>query len=163
MALIEIVQGPSKWDLMLAFFDKHPSGMHGIRKVQFTLVTDEVFSLELTSIKRAAYPSPGPWKLGGHAHAPLPKGYKAPEGFHWLELTYDPMRHRGAVELKLVSPCHSAGIDMSLSDGVPIGSCSECHDGVIRMNPRTSAQEWLDGASPWTEDVLRPVATAPKS
>jgi hypothetical protein len=50
----------------------------------------------------------------------------------------------------LVSPCHSAPIDASLGDGVLIGSCSQCYKTVIRINPTTGEQEWLDGKSPWS-------------
>ena len=61
-------------------------------------------------------------------------------------------RHRS-----LVSPCHQATISTSLGDGVLIGSCSVCDEPVVRVNPRTGRQEWLDGHSPWTRRDLRPV------
>lgn len=60
-------------------------------------------------------------------------------------------------EKKLLSPCCDARIDMSLGDGVPIGSCSKCSNYVVRVNPKTNVEEWLDGNSPWTPDTLRPV------
>lgn len=53
------------------------------------------------------------------------------------------------------SPCCGASIDASRGDGVWIGSCSACGANVIRINPRTGRQEWLDGASPWTTRSLR--------
>ncbi len=57
----------------------------------------------------------------------------------------------------LLSPCHDAIIDSSRGDGVTIGSCSICYENVVRLNDRTGLQEWLDGASPWTTEELRPV------
>lgn len=62
------------------------------------------------------------------------------------------------VQVEMLSPCCSAKIDASLVDGVMIGSCSKCSTYVVRMNPRTGVQEWLDGKSPWTEEDLTPVA-----
>jgi hypothetical protein len=56
------------------------------------------------------------------------------------------------------SPCHGARIDASLGDGVLMGSCHECGEPVVRLNPDTAVYEWLDGKSPWTREPLRPVA-----
>ena len=50
-----------------------------------------------------------------------------------------------------VKCCKRAQVDMSLSDGVLVGSCSKCGKNVVRLNPRTGNQEWLHGESPWTE------------
>jgi len=57
----------------------------------------------------------------------------------------------------IVSPCHNAKIGFSLGDGVQIGSCQECYKDVVRINPQTGVEEWLDGKSPWTKGNLRPV------
>ncbi len=54
-----------------------------------------------------------------------------------------------------LSPCCNATISASLGDGVLIGSCTKCKDNVIRQNPKTGAEEWLDGKSPWTDTKLR--------
>lgn len=59
-----------------------------------------------------------------------------------------------------VSPCCNAPVNGSLGDGVLIGSCSKCDESVVRLNPKTGIQEWLDGHSPWTQTPLREV-TAP--
>lgn len=56
-----------------------------------------------------------------------------------------------------LSPCHQAKILCSLGDGVMIGSCEVCHVCVVRINPKTGVEEWLDGNSPWTPLPLRPV------
>jgi hypothetical protein len=61
------------------------------------------------------------------------------------------------VKRKLVSPCCNARISASLADGVLTGSCDKCHKDVIRRNPETGQQEWLDGQSPWTKAKLRKV------
>jgi hypothetical protein len=65
-----------------------------------------------------------------------------------------------APQRELLSPCHNAPIWASLADGVMVGSCSSdgCDTNVVRLNPRTLLQEWLDGNSPWTQYELRPVA-----
>lgn len=57
------------------------------------------------------------------------------------------------------SPCCDAKIDASLGDGVLIGSCSVCGKNILRLNPETGAQEWLDGRSPWTHEPLRAVGS----
>jgi hypothetical protein len=57
----------------------------------------------------------------------------------------------------IASPCHDAKILLSLGDGVLIGSCESCGDSVVRRNPRTGVEEWLDGQSPWTTSALRTV------
>lgn len=59
-----------------------------------------------------------------------------------------------------MSPCHEAKILFSLGDGVSIGCCGTCHSNVVRVNPGTGVQEWLDGNSPWTKRSLRPVERA---
>jgi len=60
--------------------------------------------------------------------------------------------HRGDI----LSSCHDAPLDTSLSDGVLVGSCRECGHNVVRVNPRTGVEEYLDGASPWVYASLRP-------
>lgn len=55
------------------------------------------------------------------------------------------------------SPCHDARINAARSDGVMVGSCDECGANVVRINPQTGVEEFLDGNSPWTEKDLRPV------
>jgi len=45
----------------------------------------------------------------------------------------------------IVSPCCNASIGTSLADGVLTGSCNECHKFVVRINPKTKVEEWLDG------------------
>ena len=45
----------------------------------------------------------------------------------------------------------------SFGDGTLVGSCSVCSKEVVRVNPRTGVEEWLDGHSPWTTEPLRPV------
>jgi len=57
----------------------------------------------------------------------------------------------------IVSPCCNASIGMTLGDGVQIGSCNQCFKNVVRINPNTGVEEWLDGESPWTKKNLRPV------
>ena len=60
-------------------------------------------------------------------------------------------------QLKLVSPCHQATIGSSYGDGIMIGHCSECKTNVVRLNPRTGMQEWLNCNSPWTSENLEPL------
>lgn len=50
-----------------------------------------------------------------------------------------------------VKCCRGAQVNVSLSDGVLVGSCSRCNKNVVRVNPRTGNQEWLHGESPWSE------------
>jgi hypothetical protein len=57
----------------------------------------------------------------------------------------------------ITSPCHDAKILLSLGDGVLIGSCESCGDNVVRRNPGTGVEEWLDGHPPWTNAALRSV------
>ena len=59
----------------------------------------------------------------------------------------------------LTSPCCGVAIDCSRGDGVTMGSCSKCGVAIIRVNPQTGAQEWLDGQSPWHRGDLRPVVS----
>ena len=61
------------------------------------------------------------------------------------------------VPVPMQSPCCSATIEGSRGDGVMIGSCSNCGKSVVRQNPKTGVQEWLDGRSPWEEVDFRPV------
>ncbi len=56
----------------------------------------------------------------------------------------------------LKSPCCDASIGASLADGVLTGSCKKCYKNVVRTNPKTGVEEWLDGQSPWTNEKLRP-------
>ena len=63
----------------------------------------------------------------------------------------------GVMMVLLLSPCCASRILFSRGDGVNIGSCSVCNTDVIRMNPLTGREEWLDGNSPWTRDALRAV------
>jgi hypothetical protein len=60
-------------------------------------------------------------------------------------------------EQERLSPCCQAAIWTASGDGVLIGSCSSCGQSVIRRNPHTGREEWLDGHSPWTSGNLRPV------
>ena len=62
-----------------------------------------------------------------------------------------------ATKNPIVSPCHNAKIGFTLYDGVQIGSCLECYRDVLRINPETGVEEWLENKSPWTKDSLRPV------
>lgn len=57
----------------------------------------------------------------------------------------------------LLSPCHHVPLYASRGDGVTIGSCSVCDKDVVRVNPHTGVQEWLDGHSPWSRNDLRPI------
>lgn len=80
-------------------------------------------------------------------------------------MSYDPeLQAAGNVERAEqdpdLSPCHQAVIWASIGDGVLIGSCSDCHENVKRINPRTGVEEWLDSNSPWTTEDLRPVERA---
>jgi hypothetical protein len=50
-----------------------------------------------------------------------------------------------------VKCCRGAQVNVSLSNGVLVGSCSRCNKNVVRVNPRTGNQEWLHGESPWSE------------
>ena len=59
--------------------------------------------------------------------------------------------------MTIYSPCHEMTLLFSLGDGVAIGSCGTCGDNVVRINPVTDVEEWLDGNSPWTRQDLRPV------
>ena len=55
------------------------------------------------------------------------------------------------------SPCCGVKILTSLADGVLVGSCRKCEKPVVRLNPKTGKQEYLDNNSPWTTKKLRPV------
>jgi hypothetical protein len=60
------------------------------------------------------------------------------------------------VDGKVISTCHNSPLDASRGDGVLIGWCQECGEAIVRINPRTNNEEYLDGRSPWTqEDSLR--------
>lgn len=60
------------------------------------------------------------------------------------------------VDGKVVSTCHGCLTSLSRADGVFVGWCQECNVAIVRINPRTGAEEFLDGRSPWTkEDNLR--------
>lgn len=62
------------------------------------------------------------------------------------------------VDGKVISTCHNSLLDASRADGVFVGWCRECGEGIVRKNPRTGIEEYLDGQSPWTgDDDLRPV------
>lgn len=62
---------------------------------------------------------------------------------------------------EVISPCHGKVLYMSLADGVLVGACAECNAIVCRINPRTGVAEWLDGATPWTDNTLRPMNEQP--
>lgn len=57
---------------------------------------------------------------------------------------------------RLISSCCSTKVYMSRGDGVMIGSCAHCGAYIVRLNPETGVEEWLDGKSPWTKDDCRP-------
>lgn len=158
MARVRILDGPSKWDLMLALFDPVP-GTGGRRTLYFRLKTKlqdgARLYLNLRGIVRPKSPNTLiRWKLIGDNEGWLPLGYSH-EG---IEIEYNPLERSGYVDLEPTSPCHSAKIDFSLGDGVRIGSCSECEKNVARVNPRTGTEEWLNGRSPWDpRDDLVPV------
>jgi hypothetical protein len=57
----------------------------------------------------------------------------------------------------LLSPCHHVPLYAARADGVIVGSCPKCDEDVVRVNPCTGRQEWLDGHSPWSSSDLRPV------
>ncbi len=40
-----------------------------------------------------------------------------------------------------LSPCHGAKVYVSLGDGVLAGSCAECGEDVVRLNPKTRRWE----------------------
>jgi hypothetical protein len=162
MALIPIVQGPSKWDMMLATFDRKPATMLGARKLRFGLITGHEFTIELTGLDWGPYPSVQPWQLRGHDHGSFPKGY-ASEQYLCVEFGYDPTRHQGMIELYLVSPCHTMEIITRVDDGLAIGVCSQCDAVVTRVNPKTQVEEWLGKeVSPRTEALLVPTTTDPR-
>lgn len=70
-------------------------------------------------------------------------------------MTVGHLEEEGMRSLK--SPCCDAVIHGSRGDGVFVGSCSVCTAYVVRLNPRTGVEEWLDGKSPWTTEELRPI------
>ncbi|HMH70519.1 MAG TPA: hypothetical protein VK502_03895 [Candidatus Saccharimonadales bacterium] len=58
----------------------------------------------------------------------------------------------------VISICHNSKLLSSRADGVFVGSCQVCYVDIVRINPRTNIEEYLDGNSPWTsEDNLRRV------
>lgn len=59
----------------------------------------------------------------------------------------------------LLSPCHATTLGAALGDGVYYGMCKECFTPIIRLNPKTGEQEWLDNEPPWTNKELRKVVT----
>lgn len=64
------------------------------------------------------------------------------------------------VDGRVISTCHDSLLDASRADGVFVGWCQGqgCDKAIVRINPRTGTEEFLDGRSPWTpEDNLRPV------
>jgi hypothetical protein len=67
------------------------------------------------------------------------------------------MAQNAQKEQERLSPCCQTTIWTASGDGVLIGSCSSCGQAVIRRNPRTGREEWLDGHSPWTRNDLRPI------
>lgn len=148
MARIEIAKGPSPWHLMLGLFDPHGSG-GGTRAVDFTLESGYRLSLEVLGVQRPNREHLlDPWVITGESRG-LPKGYYYFDG---LEVHWDPFSRKGWVNLQLTSPCCGAEISSSLADGTPVGSCSACHKLVVRVNRRTSLQEWIDdGTSPWSD------------
>lgn len=58
-------------------------------------------------------------------------------------------------ELQRFSPCCQAPIEPGRGDGVMLRNCEKCGEPVMRKNPRTGQEEWLDGESPWTTKDLR--------
>ena len=61
---------------------------------------------------------------------------------------------------KVISTCHHSLLDFSCADGIHVWWCrvQECDKAIVRINPCTGVEEFLDGRSPWTiEDNLRPV------
>lgn len=50
-----------------------------------------------------------------------------------------------------VSSCCRASIRTVTRMGVRYGVCTGCNVPAIRINPRTDCVEWLEGASPWSE------------
>lgn len=68
------------------------------------------------------------------------------------------MENGKVVDGKVIPTCHDSSLDWSRADGVHVGSCRECGEDIVRINPRTHVEEYLDGRSPWTEqDDLRRV------
>ena len=154
MALLEIVNGPSPWDMMLAGFDKHPAGMQGMRTLRFELRGGRAFSGELLKIDFPPYPSDRHWILTCDISGRTPPGYW--HETRQVEIWYRPVggKRQGHVELDLLSPCHYVPINGSREDGVMIGSCETCGKWVTRVNPETGEAEWLDDKGPFTTERL---------
>ncbi len=162
MALIDIVDGPSLWDLLLAGFDRRPRGPHRVRTLFFTLKGGHEFWMELRGI---IWPSC--WDENsevltviGQANTRLPRGYRFDGEFP--ELTYNPKggTKAGTIELDLISPCCGDDLRGSLMGIITLARCAACDKVVARNNPRTEQPEWLDGEPVNSTRQLRLVGCA---
>jgi exosome complex RNA-binding protein Csl4 len=69
------------------------------------------------------------------------------------------MKENGSVvNGKVISTCCNSTLSSARGDGVSYGFCAKCGDAVVRINPRTGVEEYLDGDSIWSGlDDLRKV------
>lgn len=61
------------------------------------------------------------------------------------------------VDGKVKSTCCNSRLGSASGDGVTYGFCESCGESVVRVNPRTGFEEFLDGQSIWSQGDLRPV------
>jgi hypothetical protein len=149
MARIPVAEGkgPSRWILQLNYFDGEPE-TGGKRMLEFWLGKHYQLRVlgELVALRKPRRGSSDKHHEVTVVPEELPRGYYVDE----LVIIWDPVGHNGYTELDFVSSCHQAIIDRSRRDGVRIGSCAFCGTAIVRSNPRTGAEEWLNGESPWT-------------
>ena len=154
MALIEIVDGPSNWDLLLAGFDRRPSGLHRVRTLRFELKGGHEFWMELAGVDwpETGEPDENTLTIRGPSYTRMPTCYRF-EG-RQPEMHYNPKggTKRGQMHLSVVSPCCGAhlieGLFRSGAMEVVTGCCMSCNQPVVRQNLIYLRVEWLDDERP---------------
>ena len=88
-------------------------------------------------------------------------GPSNPEGFRNPELEPSSGSRRSS-DLYLLSPCCGERLWMELVMGLHVGTCSRCHNTVVRVNPVTGELEWVDNNYYLLQssESLRPVTEA---
>ncbi len=142
---LETGKGPSKWDFVLNLFDQHPAGAHGLRNLCFPLACGGDIHLEVKGIDKPKYPSLAPWEVRGYTTT-LPRGYMQVHGpGNLVEVTYNPTRKQGWVNLQIVCPTCMENVDWIDHESLNLLGCPE-HGHLICVHGGTNEWLWLEGA-----------------
>ena len=150
-----IFGGPSALDLMFNLFTRGSDRP----AVSFNVGTKDPLSADINGVKRRNV-SGNIWGFHGiqHMWSKRDSKYRTRE----MKGVFSTRTRKGYIEPvekfdEIVSPCHGLALFASLSGGIMIGNCQICYSTIVRNNPETGIEEWLDGKRPWFRKRLRKV------